>query len=171
MPGPVKARVQASREKTMVLAFFDNKGLVYTNTVPRGQTVNGSYIVKALTQFMRRLRQKRPDLVEGEWFLHWDNAPVHTAAVVQNWLAARGVQVLPHPPYSPDLAPADFFLFPKLKKELAGRRLTAKTFKKEWDGAARTIAPTAYAAAFRKWMDRCNKCIDIGGDYVEKMPK
>ena len=135
----MKAKVHASREKQMVLAFFDNKGLIYTNVVPKGQTVNGNYIIKALAQFMRRLRQKRPDLIKDQWFLHWDNAPVHTAAIVQDWLAARGIQVLHHPSYLLDLAPADFLLFPKLKKELAGCTLTSRTFKTDWDWVVRTV--------------------------------
>ena len=45
-PGPLKAKVQASRTKQMVLAFFDSKGLIFTNIVPRGSTVNARYIVK-----------------------------------------------------------------------------------------------------------------------------
>jgi histone-lysine N-methyltransferase SETMAR len=118
-PGPVKARVHATRTKTMVLAFFDSKGMVYNNYVPNGQTVNKEYVIKALQEFLRKLRKKRPELVDGEWFLHWDNARVHSAKAVQEYLTKRGVKVIEHPPYSPDLAPADFFLFPTLKKELA----------------------------------------------------
>jgi hypothetical protein len=44
-----------------------------------------------------------------------------------------------NPSYSPDLAPVDFFLFPKVKKELAGLTLMKETFKKEWEGAVRTL--------------------------------
>ena len=97
-PGPIKAKVQASRTKQMVLAFFDSKGLIYSNIVPRGVTVNAAYIVKALASFMKNLKQKRPYMAAGDWWFHWDNAPVHTAASVKNWLAARGVQMLEHPP-------------------------------------------------------------------------
>ena len=82
--GPVKSKVHASRDTQMVLAFLDNKGLAYTNTVPKGQTVNSNYIVKGLAQFMGRLRTKQPELMEDEWFLHWDNAPVHTVTIVQD---------------------------------------------------------------------------------------
>ena len=167
-PGPIKAKVQASRTKQMVLAFFDSKGLIYSNIVPRGVTVNAAYIVKALASFMKNLKQKRPYMAAGDWWFHWDNAPVHTAATVKNWLAARGVQMLEHPPYSPDLAPADFFLFPKLKMELAGRHLSKDDFKTTWDGVSRTVAAEDFAAAFRRWYERCQKCVDIGGGYVEK---
>jgi histone-lysine N-methyltransferase SETMAR len=107
-------------------------------------------------------------MAEQEWWLHWDNAPVHTAATVTDFLAAKGVKTVPHPPYSPDLAPADFFLFLKVKAELAGQTLTQETFKKSWEGVVRSIAKEDFAAAFRRWMERCEKCIRVGSNYVEK---
>ena len=168
LPGPIKAKVHATRSKQMVLAFFDNKGLIYTNFVPRGTTVNANYILEVLGKFMKIFKQKRPITAAGEWFFHWDNAPVHTAAVVTDWLAARHIQVLEHPPYSPDLAPADFFLFPRVKRELAGLTLTQQTFKKEWEGAVRSLTAADFAEAFRQWYQRCEKCVAIGGSFVEK---
>jgi hypothetical protein len=64
------------------------------------------------------LRLKRPELLSQQWFFHWDNAPMHTAALVSDWFDAHGVQRLEHPPYSPDLVPPDFFLFRKVKEGL-----------------------------------------------------
>jgi histone-lysine N-methyltransferase SETMAR len=139
-PGPVKAKVAASRTKQMLVAFFDKKGLVYTHIVPRGVTINPNYTIIVLGKLMKHLRIKRPETIEQEWFLHCDNAPVHTAAIVKNWLAARAIQMLPHPPYSPDLTPADFFLFRKVKEELAGLYLTQDSLKSSWEGVLRTIA-------------------------------
>jgi hypothetical protein len=49
-PGPLKAKVHASRMKQMVLIFFDAKGVIYTNFVPKGETVNASYIQTALAR-------------------------------------------------------------------------------------------------------------------------
>jgi histone-lysine N-methyltransferase SETMAR len=50
--------------------------------------------------------------------LHQDNAPAHASLLIRIYLAKHQTSVVPHPPYSPDLAPADFFLFPKLKTTL-----------------------------------------------------
>ena len=167
-PGPIKARVHATREKQMVLAFFDKNGLIYTNTVHRGKTVTGSYMVEALRLFMRRMNQKQPELVKDEWFLHWDNAPVHKAKVVADFVRGRGLKLLEHPPYSPDLAPADYLLFPKIKDALAGRTMTRTTFKQAWDGVVAQLTKDDFSRAFKKWEHCWNKCIEIGGDYVEK---
>jgi hypothetical protein len=108
---------------------------------------------------MKHLRKKRPEMVSQNWFFHWDNARVHATAVVQDWLAANQVQVLEHHPYSQDLASADFFLFRRVKEELAGVWLTPESLKKSWEGVLRTIGPDEFATAFRRWVDRCNKCV------------
>jgi transposase len=55
-------------------------------------------------------------------FLHHDNAPAHASLLIRDFLAKHETTVLPQPPYSPDLAPADFFLFQKLKSTLKGQR-------------------------------------------------
>jgi len=47
--------------------------------------------------------------------------PSHNATIIKQFLAQRNVTVLDHPPYSPDLAPADYFLFSKMKSHLKGR--------------------------------------------------
>ena len=52
-----------------------------------------------------------------DWFLHHDNAPAHTALSVQQFLVKNKMTVIPHPPYSPDLALCDFFLFPRIKRK------------------------------------------------------
>jgi hypothetical protein len=55
-----------------------------------------------------------------------------------------------------------------VKSELAGLSLKQETLQKSWEGVVRTIPKEDFAAAFRRWMERCKKCVQIGGDYVEK---
>jgi hypothetical protein len=74
-PGPVKAKVHATRTKQMFLAFFDSKGLIYTNYMPRGTTVNANYIVEALGTFLKILRKKRPQMVTGDWLFQCTPPP------------------------------------------------------------------------------------------------
>jgi histone-lysine N-methyltransferase SETMAR len=88
--------------------------------------------------------------------------------MVQEFLAKKEIKLLSHPPYSPDLAPADFFLFPKLKKELAGHIMTQEEFKKEWKGVLWGVSKDNFAKAFVRWYERCEKCIRIDGSYVKK---
>jgi len=76
---------------------------------------------------MKRLREavrrKRPEAWTNKtWMLHHDNALAHAPLLIREFLTKQDMIVEPQPPYSPDLAPADFFLFPKLKSTLKGHR-------------------------------------------------
>ena len=68
------------------------------------------------------VRRKRPELWENQtWMLRHDNAPAYASLVIRSCVTKHQTSVVPHPPYSPNLVPADFFLFPKLKTTLKGR--------------------------------------------------
>jgi histone-lysine N-methyltransferase SETMAR len=76
-----------------------------------------------MERLLKRIRCVRPEFHNSkEWFLLHENATAHTAGVVPRFLARKQVTVLHYPSYSPDLAPADFFLFPTLKSQLKGKR-------------------------------------------------
>jgi hypothetical protein len=120
----------------MVLIFFYAKGVIYS-----GETVNTEYIRKALATFLKAFRKKRPITSSQDWFLHWDNAPIHTAPSVKQFLVVS-IKMIRHPPYSPDRAPVDFFLFPRVKSDLAAS-LCQDTFRTSWEGVIQTIARTS----------------------------
>jgi histone-lysine N-methyltransferase SETMAR len=112
-----------SSTKTMLFVFFDIRGIVHREFVPQCQTVNKKFYCEVLRRLRENIRRKRSDLWRAKnWILHDDNAPCHRALLVREFLAKRNMLSLPHPPYSPDLALADFFLFPKMKMQLKGRR-------------------------------------------------
>ena len=88
-----------------------------TYFVPRGQMVNKQMYQEVSACFRDAVRRERPELWENQtWMLHRDNEPAHASLLIRSYLAKYQTSVVPHPPYSPDLAPADFFLFPKLKE-------------------------------------------------------
>ena len=73
-------------------------------------------VVEVLRKFRKRFLRKRPALFKsGQWHFHQDNAPVHNSTLVTGYLTKIGIKTVPQPPYSPDLAPCDFGLFPKLR--------------------------------------------------------
>lgn len=167
-PGPVKAKVFASRKKQMVLSFFDYRGLIFQRFAPLGTSINGDFIIEALKKFLTAKARKRPDLGDA-WRLHWDNAPVHTSRCVKAFLEEKAIEVVPHPPYSPDLAPADYFLFPTIKRELGGVSISGDTVKVEWERACANVPSDAFASAFDRWIERLEKCVELRGNYVEKV--
>jgi len=66
------------------------------------------------------MSSKWPELWSIDWILHHDNAPSHKALSVKEFMAQKSITELEHPPYFPDLAPNDFWLFPKIKSALKG---------------------------------------------------
>jgi len=104
----------------MLIVFFDIQGTVMAEWVPGIQVVNRQYYIEVLTKLCERVRRKRLELWRNGWILHQDNAPAHNALSVKQFLANKNVTVLEHPPYSPDLTPCDFYLFPKIKSVLRG---------------------------------------------------
>jgi len=92
--------------------FFDIQGIIQVDWVPEGQTVNQVYYKEVLTNLREWVRRRRPEMWKnGSWVLHQDNAPAHNALSVQMFLMKHKITLLEHPPYSPDLAPCDFFYF------------------------------------------------------------
>lgn len=104
----------------------------------------------------------------GKWTLLHDNAPAHSAIIVHQFLAQHGVAVVDHPPYSPDLAPADFFLFPRLKGVMKGSRYAdVMEIKEAVTSVLKGIPKKDFADSFANLYSRCQKCVVLGGDYFE----
>jgi histone-lysine N-methyltransferase SETMAR len=92
---------------------------VHKEFVHPGQTVNQQFCLKVLKRLRDIVQKKRPEMWSIiDWFLHHDNAPAHTTLCVQQFLAKNNMTVIPYPPYSPDLMPCDFFLFPSMKNQM-----------------------------------------------------
>ena len=110
------------------------------------------------------------------WFFHQDNAPAHKSGETMLWLDVEGWNLLFHAPYSPDLAPCDFWAFPTLKRRLAGQKF-------EDDEQMKWAVMTEFARmckeggkdgkegldhVFDMWEKRMRKVLTCNGDYIEK---
>ena len=109
----------------MYVIFFTNHGPAIQIAVPEGKSVNARfYKGNVLHKLKKYFSNRRPSTgLRGVRLLH-DNASSRKAAIVHEYLKQEKVVELPHPqpPYSPNLVPWAFFLFPRLKKHLAGRK-------------------------------------------------
>ncbi|UYV82242.1 K02A2.6-like [Cordylochernes scorpioides] len=162
-PRPKKARMSKSRIKTIIIVFFDIRGIVHCEFVPQGQTVNSAFYLEVLRRLKRRIARVRTD-IKDTVKLHHDNATSHTAFIITNFLARSNTPVIPHPPYSPDLAPCDFFLFPRLKREMKGKHWeTVENIQHHVTTFLRSIPVEEFQGAFQAWQTRFRKCIDAGG--------
>jgi len=109
----------------MATGFWDSQGVIYIEYLKKGKTVTGLYYAELLGRFAAELQNIRPHLAKKKVLFHHDNAPAHISALAKAKLVELGYELLPHPPYSPDVAPCDFFLFPNLKKSLAEQKLAS----------------------------------------------
>ena len=120
-PAPRKAKMTRSSVKVMLTVFWDAEGVILIDFLTNGKTMNSEHYSHLISSLKKELtRKRRAKLRNGHMFLLHDNAPPHRAGVTQAAIEESGLESLPHPAYSPDLAPSDFFLFPK--RELKGRR-------------------------------------------------
>ncbi|GBP34295.1 Histone-lysine N-methyltransferase SETMAR [Eumeta japonica] len=106
----------------MTTVFWDARGVIHIDYLEKGKTITGEYYSKLLDRFDVDLKQKRPHLAKKKVLFHQDNARMHTCLVTMAKIHELRYELLPHPAYSPDLAPRDYYLFPNLKKWLGGKR-------------------------------------------------
>jgi histone-lysine N-methyltransferase SETMAR len=116
-----KGTVGQVEHESHVDVYFYIEGVVNHEFLRQGQTVNHWYYLEMLKHLRENVRRKRPQLWrKNSWFLHHDSLSGHALLLTRDFLANTNTTMLPQPPYSPDLAPADFFLFLKLKSTLRG---------------------------------------------------
>lgn len=168
-PPPKKAKSFSSAGKVMATIFWDSKGILLIDYLTKGQTINGAYYAALLDQLKAAIAEKRPGMVRKKVLFCHDNAPSHTSRIVREKLDQLRFQVIPHPPYSPDLAPSDFHLFPKLKLFLAGKKFKTDeeviaATEQYFDSLEEDHYKTGIMALQRRW----SKCVDVRGEYVEK---
>lgn len=168
-PTPRKAKVIKSAGKVMASVFWDAKGVLLLDFLESGKTITGVYYAQLLHRLRENIKAKRPGMLTKGVIFHQDNAPAHTSAVAMSAIQSCGFEILPHPPYSPDLAPSDFHLFPKMKLELSGRRFTSNDDVIEAvEEYLQSKNSTFYEQGIRALQHRWTKCVGCRGDYVEK---
>jgi len=146
----------------MLISFFDANGTVHKEFLPPGQTVNQQLYLKVLKRLCDSVQKKRPEMWSGgDWFLHHDNAPAHTALRMQQFLAKNNMTVNPHPPYSPDLVPCNFFLFPHMKGQTKGKHFAeVSELKKKTPEVLNNINMEQFQKCFHQWEKCWYKCTE-----------
>ena len=164
----MKARQSKSTHKLLKIPFFWQHWHDLHALGSHWTTVNKEYYVEVLREFRKRFRRKRPALFKsGQWHFHQDNAPVHNSILVTDYLTKMGIETVPHLPYSPDLTPCDFWLFPKLKEKLRGCRYeTIEEMKEAVTKVIDMLTQEDFHGAFQKLLE-WYKCTAEGGYYFE----
>ena len=120
-PRPKKFKTQPSAGKVMATVFWDAKGVIILFFVlPKRSTITGVYYANLLDQLRTAIRKEPRGKLSKGVLMQQDKARVHTFKVAMDAVERNGYNLIPYPAYSPDLAPSDFFLFPKMKKDIRG---------------------------------------------------
>lgn len=166
---PKKAKSILSANKVMASVFWDAKGILLIDYLQKGATINGQYYAELLQKLNDALRAKRPGMAKKKVLFHQDNAPAHTSTVAMSKIHDLHFQLVPHAPYSPDMAPSDYHLFPKLKTALGGKKFSSNdeviTFVNQYfEDLPESHFKNGITALEHRW----EKCISLCGEYIEK---
>jgi histone-lysine N-methyltransferase SETMAR len=158
-------------KKVMICVWWNFEGILHFELVPNGKSINADLYCEQLDRVYDKLAEKYPELVRRKRALfQQDNAKPHTAKKTKaKFEELDGVEILPHPAYSPDVAPSDYGLFRSMQHFLEGRRFESfdeveeacqeffDSKPKEW-----------YFDQIRNLADRWQKVVDNDGLYFEE---
>ncbi|CAH1991205.1 unnamed protein product [Acanthoscelides obtectus] len=164
---PTKVIRSQSVSKKMVAEFVSKADHIATIPLNEQRTVTTDwYTTICLPKVITELRKINP---ERRIILHQDNASSRTAQKTRQYLTEENVELLDHPPYSPDLSPNDFFTFPKIKNRLRGQRFQSPEEAVDaFKNAVLDLPANEWNKCFENWFARMQMCINLRGEYFEK---
>lgn len=157
--------------KMLFSIFFKSNGWLWIHALDSKKTIDANYYINnCLAPTIEEVKKQRPiSGVKGIKLLH-DNAQPHVAEEVENFLREEGISEMPHPPYSPDLAPCDFWLFDYIKQNLPDQTNKSSLFK-EVSKIVENIPEKEFKKTFDRLLERMQLCIDNKGEYFEHLLK
>ena len=167
----MKFKRNRSASKQMIACFFAKIGQVAAIPLEDRKTVTADrYVNHCLPKIFQAWCRRCPRTGVCGLLLHHDNASVHTAAVTLDFLAASDVQLVTHPPYSSDLVPCDWFLFPSVKRQLKGKQFqNAEDARAFFEGVILDIPQSTWSGVIDSWFERMVKCVQAEGDFFEEL--
>ena len=148
------------------LLFFLSAVALCTKNFYRQDTVNHTFYKDVLERLRKQVQRFRRDIAD-DWLLQHDNAPAHTALSIREFLAKKNIPELPHPSYSPDLTPCDFYLFPNFKSNLKGCHFgTVGNIQKVVTDELNTRMENDFQYCYDQWKTR-DHCVTSQGSYCE----
>lgn len=153
-------------KKTMICVFWDWEGMIHWEMLQKNKTVDMHLYKSQLQRLNEAIKEKRPNR-QGQVILLHDNARPHSAALVKEALLELNWEVLQHPPYSPDLAPSDFYLFRSLANNIQGKTFADEEDLGIWLNKYFDSRPGEFwKNGINKLPERWEYVLNNGGDYI-----
>lgn len=155
-------------KKVLLCVWWDMNGIIYVELLDMGETITSAVYCRQLDGLREKLKLTRPSLLNRKGvILQQDNAKPHTSKLTRDKLKEFGWELLPHPPYSPDMAPTDYHLFRSLQQFLKGKKFNEKF---EVENAISTYFAEKDQKFFKHGIEllpeRWEKIIDNDGHYI-----
>jgi len=151
-------------KKAMLCVWWGVRGIIHWEVLPRNTTITAAVYCEQLDRVAAKLRRQQGRV----WYLH-DNARPHVASATRDKLSELEWEVIPHPPYSPDLAPTDYHLFRSLSHHLAGRSFeTEDDLKTALAEFFDQLPPNFCERGILSLPERWRQVINNNGDYVNE---
>lgn len=168
---PVRERLSPRGDKVMLTVWWDARGVISLDFWHKSDQIpmNRVYYIEQLKKLRQELPKKRRGLIKKGPQILVDNAPIHTAQETRQCMQNLGFNLIQWPPYSPDIAPSDFYLFRNLKSWLRGQKFGSRmelesVVRAHFDGK-----PTSY---YERGIDqlpqRMREVIKLNGDYLRE---
>ncbi|XP_025264307.1 histone-lysine N-methyltransferase SETMAR-like [Camponotus floridanus] len=167
-PAQSTSKADIHKKKVMLSISWDFKGIVFLSFY-RTTTINSEVYCHQLDKLNDSLKQKRSKLIKRKGIVfHQDNARPHTSLVTRQKLLQLGWYILPHPPYSPDLAPSDYYLFRSLQNFLDGKKTftSNEEVKNHLDQFFASKEQKFYERGIILLPERWQKVLDQNGQYI-----
>ena len=128
---PIKIKSAPSAGKRMATVFWVRKGILSIDWLPEKTTINSDYYISELEELREVIKRERLGKLSKGILLQHDNARPHVSYQTKDAIRRLGFECLPHPPYSPDLAPSNYWLFGEMKDPCGVRDLATSS---SWSG-------------------------------------
>ena len=163
---PKQPKTQTSAGKVLASVFWDAQSILFIDYIEKGRTINSKYYIAVLV-YLKEEITKWPQMKKEKVLFHQDHL-CHKLIATMAKLHELHLGLLPHPPYSPDLAPSNYWLFADLKR----------IFQEKWFGTNEVISETEvyfepkdklfYQKGIKLLEKHWNQCIILEGDYVDE---
>ena len=169
-PSTSTAKPNIHGSKLMLCIWWDQLGILYYELLQPNETITGDRYRLQMMRLSRALKEKRLEYAErhDKVILLHDNARPHVAKPVKTYLETLKWEVLPHPPYSPDIAPSDYHLFRSMAHDLTDQHFTSYDECKNWvDSWIASKDESFFRRGIRILPERWEKVVACDVQYFE----
>ena len=150
----------------MLCVWWYWEGIIHYKLLERNQTINAELYVQQMERLKMAIQEKRPNRQHNVLLMH-DNVRPHVTNMTKEAIQTHGWEVLPHPPYSPDLAPTDFHLFRSLSNARRGVSFNCDAELRDWwDEFFESKSNNFYRKGIENLVECWEIVVDTNGEYI-----